>query len=170
MSTSTTQGYKKTSVVGLDYIAILWFVSNWWQYFEFLGFLGFFYWGSLLFQLVFQLLIQAAIFLADNKSSAGDTGRMVPSASPDILLYRRAELRRVSMLPSLGTVLPRAFSIVSVAGEFKLKRVIETASKAFWKAVEICFWTSQKGRVGWTEEVQLTKCFSWPSWCWYWCQ
>lgn len=83
--------------------------------------------------------MQAAIFLANSKSSAGDTGRMVPSASPDILLCRQAELRRVSVLPSLGTALPQAISIVSVAGEFKLKCVIEKASKAFWKSVEIRF-------------------------------
>lgn len=58
--------------------------------------------------------------------------------APDTLLCGRAGLRRVSALHSPGTlsVLPQAISMVSVAGEFKWKHVIETASKAFWKSVD----------------------------------
>lgn len=128
----------------------------------------FFYWDRYCFSRFSAADPSCHLFCLILKAVLGVQAGWCLLPAPGMVLCGRVGPWGVSVLRSLGTlpVLPQAIGMVSVAGEFKWKHVIERASKSFWKSGEnfsllnvVKVWDG----MGWGEEAQITKCFPWPS-------
>lgn len=100
--------------------------------------------------------MQAAIFLANPKSSTGNTGRMMPASCTCGWVGQR----KVSVLHRPGTLLYQRQLLWCLSLGNLNENVIETASDlsgSQWRTSP--FRTSQKGGMGWSKEAQITKMF-----------